>query len=352
MQTPEVQTVLELFCQKSTVRIGTLVLDSSCCNLTPMVAAWNETILVHPVLALSPVRTLAHLRACNEKISYADPDSEELATAQRADFEALQLAYLSCLQTFCNFTLTVPGLPPLREVLETTNRLESIAGAILRFKLNPANCFPRVNYNPNDASLIDLLKLCQTKILVATRRIEEIAEEEEQLAQLRESAVTSIRRPSRISRKHIYNWMVSYFPESVDRALIKKLFNLQESEIPKYSRDDINYFRECFERYCPAGTPLQFELRKIADRLDSYYRDYFKTFVIESIDEDSEESEVSTDQSTTNSSYETPATTEPQAADYPSRVQFIVAHAKWRMQQEKQQKPVPAKLPLLPDAPF
>lgn len=350
MQTTESATVLELYCQKSTVRIGTLVLDSSCCNLTPMVAAWNDTILVHPVLALSPVRALAHLRACNERISYSesDDDSEELATANAADFEALQLAYLSCLQTFCNFTPTVPGLPPLREVLETTNRLESIAGAVLRFKLNPANCFPRVNYNPSDASLIDLLKLCQTKILVATRRIEEIAEEEEQLAQLRESAVTSIRRPSRISRKHIYNWMISYFPESVDRSLIKKLYNLQESDICKYSRDDINYFRECFERYCPAGTPLQFELRKIADRLESYYRDYFKTFVIESIDEESSD-EPAELPAETNASYET---VEPQESDFTSRVQFIVAHAKWRMQQTKPAQSVPTQRAVLPDAPF
>lgn len=351
MQTPESATVLELYCQKSTVRIGTLVLDSNCCNLTPMVAAWNDTILVHPVLALSPVRALAHLRTCNERISYSesDDDSEELVTANPADFEALQLAYLSCLQTFCNFNLSVPGLPPLREVLETTNRLESIAGAVLRFKLNPANCFPRVNYNPRDASLIDLLKLCQTKILVATRRIEEIAEEEEQLAQLRESAVTSIRRPSRISRKHIYNWMVSYFPESVDRPLIKKLYNLQEPDICKYSRDDINYFRECFERYCPAGTPLQFELRKIADKLESYYRDYFKTFVIESIDEESSD-EPAELPAQTNSSYET--CKEPQESDYPSRVQFIVAHAKWRMSQAKPAQPVPTKHSVLPDAPF
>ena len=351
MQTPETATVLELYCQKSTVRIGTLVLDPNCCNLTPMVAAWNDTILVHPVLALSPVRALAHLRTCNERISYSESESddEELVTANAADFEALQLAYLSCLQTFCNFNLSVPGLPPLREVLETVNRLESIAGAVLRFKLNPANCFPRVNYNPSDASLIDLLKLCQTKILVATRRIEEIAEEEEQLAQLRESAVTSIRRPSRISRKHIYNWMVSYFPESVDRSLIKKLYNLQESDINKYSRDDINYFRECFERYCPAGTPLQFELRKIADRLAGYYQDYFKTFVIESIDEESSDEPAELPAEQTNSSN---ATVEPQESDYPSRVQFIVAHAKWRMYQAKPAQPVPAKHSVLPNAPF
>jgi len=346
---PETKSYI-LYCQYTGVAIATMELLQQAGKL-PYLAQWKDSIAIHPLFSLSQMNLLMWTRKhWNYLFRNTVDHSSEL---QRQQFS---IAFVAILHSMKCIEQTVPVLPEFHVVNTNMQRLLELAywQAFLdskRFKF-PTLRINKLNANSNLHDVGAYLSVCESvKHDYETSKDAKADEAKLEAARRAEKAVRGSHVRA-VSKKALWNWFLSSMashnskkyslPEWQEwKEESAKLWFASESTQLQYSLDDVDAIEEVFITTCTLGTTVSHAFTQELARVRSNISNHLQVFSIDWTatirTSDSPVQRVAADGTListelSNNPPEEPGE-EPLQKDFFNRVDFIRAHAKWRLRQ-------------------
>lgn len=316
---------MPLVCNRSGIVVGQLSVMTVAGHM-PVIGQWRDSMVLHPFFSLAPVALLKFsrntwFRFCN----FTPEESEDLQLSIKQE-QTLQVAALAMLHNLTDVRQDIAWLPAWNEVAAHWSSLMALSywKAYLdsqRFR------FPSVHISrmESEFSIKDYLQVCwQVKKSYETTVNEKIEKEkliaaEKAMIALRDELAGA--RPTSI--RQLWRWFVANMPQRYKKDLetwMPEIFFAKGEEIRKFTIKDIDTFEEYFLSECPTGSSISHAFSEIIASKRDYLQQHFDAFEIvvpQAIMAAKASGEISS--------------VEPVASDFPSRVLFMVAHAKWRL---------------------
>ena len=318
---------LPLTCQYTGVNCGMLILPTVA-GYMPLLGQWKQQQVLHPLFSLEQTPLLQFSK--NTWLRFCGFSQEEAADAvlTQKQEQMLQIACLALLHKLTDVKQEVPWLPDFVEVQNNCQSLIHLTywKAYLDSK---RFSFPtiRVSKQNNAIDLKAFLQTCWDTKKSYETSIAGMADEQQ--LDLAEAALLAIRnelagkRPT--SERLLWKWFVANLPSrySKDAApdgWMHELFTAKGSNIFDFTKADINLFEEIFLSECPTGTSVSHAFLSVLASKKKLLENHFEAFEII----------VPQDLQIAADSGEIPLG-EPLLADFPKKVFWMIAHAKWKL---------------------
>lgn len=318
---------LLLTCQYTGLNCGSLTLPTVAGYL-PLLGQWKQQQVLHPLFSLELIPLLKFsrntwLRFCG--FSQEEAEDQVLTSKQE---QTLQVACLAMLHSLTEVQQDVPWIPSFLEVQNNWQSLISLCywKAYLnsnRFK------FPavRISKRENSINLKAFLQTCWEQKKSYETSVNGMIEEEK--ADIAEKSLVAIRdelsgkRP--VSVKLLWRWFISnlsvkYSKDAAPDGWMYELFTAKGNSVFEYTMADIDLFEEIFLSECPLGSSISHAFSEILSSKRQLLTNHFEAFEIlvpMELQQQADSGQI--------------AQEEPKLADFPKKVQWIVAHAKWKL---------------------
>ncbi len=314
-----------LVCGRTGITVGSLTVATVAGHL-PMLGQWKETMVLHPVFSLSPGALLKYsrntwFRFCAFTV---DEGADDKITA--AQEKALQVAALAILHTLANVRQDVVYLPSWPEV--SANWTSLLALGYWKAYLDSERFrFPEIHISKYEQT-IDLhgyLQSCwAVKKNYETRVNEKIEMEKLRAA---DAALVALRndlvgaKPTSI--RQLWRWYCASVSTRYAADLegwMHTIFFSKGEEIRAFTMADIDMFETIFLSECPTGSSISHAFSEVLASKRKYLQQHFEAFEIiipESIIAAKAAGEISL--------------VEPKLSEYPTKVKWMIAHAKWKL---------------------
>jgi len=317
--------LMPLQCQYTGIVVGSLTL-TTVAGYLPMLSHWKQQQVSHPVFSLGffPLLKLAKnswLRFCG----FSAEEAEDAVLTSKQE-QLLQVVTLALLHQLTDVRQEVLWLPSF---LEASNNWQSLMN-LCYWKANLDSTrfrFPalRLSKFEREIDLRGFLQACWD----AKKAYESTVREREEAEALRtaEEALSSIsdelagKRPK--SSKLLWKWFISNLPVRYERDVagwMKDLYHCKGDDIFEFTMADIDLFEEIFLSECPVGTSVSHAFLSILRSKRELLSTHFQAFEILIPDElqlDAAAGVIAAD--------------EPLLSDFPTKVKWIIAHAKWKL---------------------
>lgn len=326
-QTAQTLTTHHLLCRYTGIRVATIS-AIKVAGHSPYISQWKETQALHPLFSLS-LQSLLQF-AGNSWADFCNLTPEQAAeTALVARKEQmLRVTALALLHNLSEVEQSVVWTPALTEVSACWSSLLPLAHwknhlASTRFS------FPTLRVSANNQSSIDLqayLQACWRVKKDYEGKVRELDEQAKLAAA--EAALVSIRsetlRQFPRSKKLLWRWYCINMPKRYAKDLDTWMWELYDAEtdeeVSAFTIADIDLFEEITLCNIPTGTSISHAfLERIANKRKMLETKYttFEILVPNAIIAEQEAGLISD--------------AEPVASSYPSKVAFMIAHAKWKL---------------------
>lgn len=316
---------IPLQCKRSGLVVGSLNVLAVAGHM-PVVAQWKDSMVLHPLFSLQPVALLKFsrntwFRYCNFTVE--EGENEQLTSKQE---QTLQVAALAMLHNLADVRQDIPWLPSWPDVSSQWASLMAIS--YWKCYLDSARFnFPAIHLSrmESDFSLRDYVQACWK----VKKQYETTVNEKIELEKLKaaEFAAIALRdelagaRPTSI--RQLWRWFVANMPKRYAKDLegwMSEIFFSKGEQIRQFTIKDIDTFEEYFLSECPIGSSISHAFTEVIASKRTYLQQHFEAFEIivpQAIIAAKASGEISA--------------IEPQLANYPTRVAYIIAHAKWRL---------------------
>ena len=316
---------LPLVCQFTGVTCGSLTLATTAGYL-PLLGQWKQQQVLHPLFSLEQTALLNVAK--NNWIRFCGFSSEEAADATLTDKQEklLQIAAVAMLHHLAPIKQDVPWLPSFTEV---QNCWQSLLGlSYWKAYLDSKRfSFPALRISKHNPAPIlkDYLQTCWEHKKSYEREVRDLADQA--AAQAAEDALLSIRdelagkRPT--STKLLWKWFLANLPARYSRdadGWMWELFTAKDTAIFEFTMADVDLFEEIFLCECPTGSSISYAFLEVLRSKRKLLENHFEAFEIL----------VPAAMQLEAAAGVIPAA-EPKQADFTTKVQFIIAHAKWRL---------------------
>ena len=289
-------------------------------GMSPYVRNWKETVTLHPIFSVGTSALLIRAR-----------ETWMLQKAGKINFpmQQRQLMMLAMLHAGDAILQDFPLLPEPRiadtyfaEVLEMITWKQEVASTRLHF--------PRLHIGKDSGfeQVPIWLKVCAS----CREDYENVVRSRQKAAKVKatEMAIRSLRKNlfENISLRRLWNWMevqipameIDAWPES------KELFFCDEKNIHAWTQSEVDTLEEIFLEFCEVGNSISHEVSKRIEEIRRWLSLYEDTFDI-----------LVTDQFPEWKGLDAPI-----AASFPTKKDFLIAEAKWRLANRVQQTVKPA----------
>ena len=282
---------------------------------------------LHPYFQLSPVALLhfsknTWLRYCAFDIAEG---ADEGLTGQQE--KSLRIAALAMLYHLADIKQDLPWLPDWNEVYNQWSSLMALS--YWKAYLDSARFrFPAIHISKLEASHFSLKAYLQ-ECWNVKKSYETTVNERIEIEKLKaaEEATIALRaelagaKPT--SNRQVWRWFVANLPKRYSKDIetwMPELFFSKGEEVSEYTLADIKCLEDIMLVECPIGTSISHAFREILEKKRQYIAARIETFEIlipETIATDKASGEIPPE--------------EPKLADYPKRVLWMIAHAKWKL---------------------
>jgi len=334
-----------IYCKRTGVAIATMELLQQAGKL-PYLANWHETQAYHPLFSLSQNQLLAWTRK-NWNILFKST-IDHTSEIERQQF---CIAFMAILHSLRCIDQTVPALPAFHTVQANMQRLLELAYWYnfldsKRFKF-PMLRISRVNANAALTDISAYLDICGS-----VRHDYETSKDgraEEAKLESARKAELSVRRGHvrAVSKRALWNWFLSSMLDHNSKKYelqewkewkedSAKLWFASESTQLQYSLDDVESIEEVFLTSCTLGTTVSHAFKTELNRIRNNINSHLKIFDIDwsatarQSGEDGNIQRVLPDGTIVHSAPPEPGD-EPKISDFYNRVDYIRAHAKWKV---------------------
>jgi len=318
-----------LICQRTGVVIGSIS-TIAVAGHVPVLGQWKDTQSLHPFFSLPPVGLLKFarntwLRFC----AFSPEETLDDKTVQKQE-EHLRIIALAMLHNLTEVKQDIPWMPEFKDVVANWTGLMSICywRAYLdseRFK------FPqlRISKLEKDVDLRSFLQICFQRKKDYESKVNELQELEK--LQIAEKALKGIvdeiggKKP--LSIKLLWRWFTINMPPRYKKDVetwMWDLFSATETSVLDFTVKDIQMFEEIFLTECPTGSSISHAFLDVLRGKHQLINQHFETYEIlipNSIQEQVASGEIQV------------TGPEPVKEDYPSKVAWMVARAKWQLAQ-------------------
>lgn len=343
-----------IYCQYSGTLLGSLNLITVAGHV-PYLAQWKHTQAFHPLFSLESGALLkfAH-NAWNNFCNLSPEEATNVALTDRQE-KILQVTALAILHSIAEVKQDTVWLPTIQETSSCWSSLMQLGHwknylESRRFKF-PAIRISKFNKGIDlQAYLQDcwqVKKDYESKVREGVEQ-EKLRSAEMALVALRNDLVSKAPK----SKKLLWRWFIAHIPSRYSRdteGWMWDLFDAEtEAEISEFTIADINLFEEIVLCEIPTGSSVSHAFLERLNHKRKILNNRFNTFEI--LVPDIVEKEKAAGNI---------AAEEPKLQDYPSRVKWIIAHAKWklahtdiskhRLAAEKEQATVTVSASCVPD---
>ena len=326
--------MVPLVCSRTGITMGSLATIAVAGHM-PLLGQWKNTQILHPFFSMGPVALLqfarnSWLRFCALKPEEATDDSIVAKQEQH-----LRVITLCMLHNLTEVRQDIPWLPEFKDVVANWTALMSICywKAYLdseRFK------FPQIRISKleRDVDLRSFLQLCfKCKKDYETNVNEKIEEEKLRIAEkAMKGIVDEVAGKKPRSIKLLWRWFEANMPVRYKKDLegwMWDLFSATEHDILDFTVRDIELFEEIFLTEVPTGSTVSHAFLDVLRGKHALISQHFETYEImipNSIAEQVASGEIAA------------TGPRPVLADYPSKVSWMVACAKWNLAQKDSRK--------------
>ncbi len=293
----------------------------------PYLSQWKHTQALHPLFSLELFPLLQYARSTWNHFCSLTPEQASDSALTTKQEKLLQVATLAMLHHLGEVEQTTQWLPSIAEVSGCWSSLIQL-GYWKNYLESKRFRFPalRISKNNKGIDLHSYLQDCWEVKKEYETRVREAAELEK--LQATERALVALRddlvKKSPKSKKLLWRWFCAHIPARYSRDVEGWMWELYDAEtsdeIAEFTLADIDLFEEIVLAEIPLGSSIS---HSFLERLD-YKRkilqarvDTYEILVPESIKEGVADGSISS--------------VEPKQEDYPSKVAFMVAKAKWRL---------------------
>jgi hypothetical protein len=315
---------LPLTCSRTGITIGSLNLATIAGHM-PMIGQWRDSMILHPLFSLQPTALLhfarnTWFRYCNFTID--EGASERLVDKQE---QMLQAAALAIIYNLTEVRQDIPWLPPFKDVAAHWPSLMAISYwknylDSERFK------FPHLHISKMEQpELKEYLQICwNVKKAYESNVNEKIEAEKLRQAEIATIALRDMLAGARpTSNRQLWRWFCAQLPKRYKKDLdtwMPEIFFAKGEEIRQFTVRDIDMLEEIFLCECPTGSSISHAFSEILDSKRKYLQQHFEAFEII----------IPKEIVTAKAAGEIPVA-EPRLEDFPNKVQWMVARAKWKL---------------------
>lgn len=328
-QTPDTRVSLQthpLVCQYTGLTLGRIELITVAGHV-PFLSQWKNTQVIHPLFSLDLGGLLSFAK--NSWNNFCSLSPEEAANAQLTERQEkiLQVTALAILHNIADVQQTTQWLPTIQEVSSGWSSLIQLAYWKSYLESNRFR-FPalRISKFNKGIELQPYLQNCwkvkkdyESKVREAVE-LEKLESAERALVALRNDLVTKAPK----SKKLLWRWFLAHIPQRYARdteGWMWDLFDAEtESEIQEFTIADIDLFEEIVLCEVPTGSSVSHAFLERLAHKRKVLTNRFQTFEI--LVPDMVQREKASGAIGVN---------EPKLTEYPSKVAWMVAHAKWRL---------------------
>jgi hypothetical protein len=322
----ESKQVHPIICTRTGITIAALTVTKVAGHV-PYLSQWKHTQALHPLFSLEPVALLKFGR--NVWTNFCELTQEEASDPQITTKQEtlLRVTALAILHQLADVDQTIHWMPTLQEVYTNWTSLMQLSYwknylESKRFK------FPdlRISKNNKGIDLAGYIHDCWLVKKGYETRVQEAVEQEK--LRSAEIALKGIRddvtSKTPKSKKLLWRWFLAHIPAKYERdtaGWMWELFDAEtEAEISEFTMADIDLFEEIFLCEVPTGTSISSAFLARLSYKRKLLETKFETFEIlvpQQIAEGVADGSIGLE--------------EPKLADYATKVQFIMAHAKWKL---------------------
>jgi hypothetical protein len=316
---------LPLVCKRTGITVGSLNLATVAGHM-PVIGQWKESMVLHPLFSLEATPLLHFAR--NTWFRFCSFNVEENGDPAITDkqVETLRVTALALLYQLTEIRQDIPFLPPWKDVSAHWSSL--VALSFWKTYLDSKRFrFPSLHISrmESEFDLKSFLNVCwdckksyETKVTEKIE-LERLKRAEEATIALRDELAGA--RPT--SNRQLWRWFVANMPPRYKpdtEGWMATLFFAKGEEIRNFTIADVDLFEEIFLCECPTGSSISHAFSEILASKRKYLQDHFEAFEImvpASITAAKEAGEIPVE--------------EPQLKDFATRVQWLVARAKWKL---------------------
>lgn len=315
-----------LICQRTGMTLGSLQVITVAGHV-PFLSQWKDTQALHPLFSLEPGALLKFARNAWNNFCALTPEEATNASFTDRQEKILQVTALALLHSIADVRQDTPWLPSTQEtsgcwssLLQLANWKNYLDSQRFRF---PAIRISKFNKGIDlHAYLQDCWKVkkdYESKVREGVEA-EKLKSAELALVALRNDLVTKAPK----SKKLLWRWFLAHIPSRYSRdtdGWMWELFDAEtEPEISEFTIADIDLFEEIVLCEIPTGSSVSHAFLERLAYKRKVLTNRFQTFEIlvpEIIAAEKAAGTISA--------------TEPKLSEYPNKVQWIIAHSKWRL---------------------
>lgn len=326
--------MIPLVCSRTGITMGQLATIAVAGHM-PLLGQWKDTQILHPFFSMGPVALLQFARNSWLRFCALKPEETIDDTVVAKQEQQLRAIALCMLHNLTEVRQDLPWMPDFKDVVTNWTALMSICywKAYLdsqRFK------FPQIRISKleRDLDLRSFLQLCfKCKKDYETNVNEAIEEEKIRIAErAMRGIVDEVAGKKPLSIKLLWRWFTLNMPSRYKKDLdgwMWELFSATEKDILDFTVRDIELFEEIFLVECPTGSSISHAFLDVLRSKHALISQHFETYEImipNSIAEQVASGEIAA------------SGPRPVLADYPSKVAWMVACAKWDLAQSSSRK--------------
>lgn len=293
----------------------------------PYLSQWKHTQALHPLFSLQPTELLNFSKSVWAYFCNLSPEQEATPAVTDKQEMLLRISALAMLHHLAEVEQSTVWIPTLQEVYTNWTSLLQLSYWKNYLESNRFK-FPdlRISRNNKGIDLTAYMQDCWAVKKAYETRVRE-AEEIEKIkaAELTLKAIKDeVGGKTPRSKKLLWRWFIAHVPSRYERDIegwMWELFDAEtESEISEFTIADIDLFEEIFLCEVPTGSSISSVFLSRIQQKRKLLETKFKTFEIlipESIAAGVADGSI--------------GEAEPVATDFPKRVHFIIAHAKWKL---------------------
>jgi hypothetical protein len=315
---------LPLTCSRTGLTIGSLNIATVAGHM-PMIGQWKDTMVLHPLFSLAPTALLHFSK--NAWFRYCAFTQEEAASERLVDKqeELLRVAALAMMYHMTEIRQDIPWLPSFADVGANWSSLMALS--YWKNYLDSSRFrFPHIHIGKLETpELRSYLQACWNVKKAYENNVNEKIEIEKlkaaEAAQIALRDMLAGARPTSV--RQLWRWFLANMPSRYKKDLegwMAEIFFSKGEEIRRFTIRDIDLLEEYFLCECPTGTAVSHAFSEVLASKRAYLQQHFETFeIILPV-----AVQAAKDAGTISAIM-------PKREDYPSKVGYAIALAKWKL---------------------
>lgn len=317
--------LLPLTCSRTGITVGSVSVATIAGHM-PFIGQWRDTMVLHPLFSMRPVALLQFSKNCWFRFcSFSKEEAEDDRLTAKQE-ETIRVAALCMLYNLAKIRQDMPWMPAWQDVAAHWSSLMALS--YWRAKLDSDRFrFPAIHISKleNGFELGAYLQRCwdvkkEYESTVNERiELEKLKRTEDAMVALRDELAGVV--PN--SHRQVWRWVLAHLPKRYapdTEGWMKTLYFAKGDAIRDFTIADIDLFEQIVMCEVPTGSSISHNFFKYLDTKRSVLQQHVDTFEIlipQQIVDSKAAGEISA--------------VEPRVTDFPNKVAYLVAHAKWKL---------------------